>query len=93
MKQITHTENKSFNSDIDFDRLRHEFEGLPEPVRVRPIRVSRYQLRGGLPIDELERISAMRVWEPLAGIPVDPKFPDDFEPALPEVRGLGRVGE
>lgn len=91
--QTTHTKNESSNSHVDFDRLRREFEGLPEPVRVRPVRTSRYRLKGGLPIDELERISAMRLWSPLAGIPVDKKASDDFEPPLPDMHRLGCSGE
>lgn len=93
MKQTRHTNNESKDNHEDFDRLRLEFEGLPEPVRVRPIRRDRYRIRGGLPIEELERVSAMRVWEALAGIPADPKSPDDFEPVMPDQDRCGWCGE
>lgn len=86
--------NKS-NSDRQdaFERQRLEYEGLPEPVRVRPLRTSRYRVKGGLPIDELERISAMRLWAPLAGIPVEKGTGDDFEPPMPDMHRLGCSGE
>lgn len=91
------TEMRYSKTDSDrqdeYERMRLEYQDLPEPVRVRPIRTSRYRVRGGLPIDELERISAMRLWSPLAGIRVDPKSPDDFEPPLPDMHRLGCSGE
>lgn len=93
MKQTQTVLNTSNDSYDEHDRLRHEFQDLPEPVRVRPIRHKRYQLRGGLSFDELERLGAMRLWEPLAGIPIHPKLADDFEPPLPDPRKLGCVGE
>ena len=93
MKQTTYLNNTSKDTSKDIEQLQREFEGLPEMVRIRPIRSNRYHLRGGLPIDELERISVMRLWEALEGIPVHRKHPDDFEPALPAQDNRGRCGE
>lgn len=92
MKQTTNLNTTQVTSK-DVEKLQRDFQDLPEMVRIRPIRSSRYHMRGGLPIDELERISTMRLWEALAGIPVNRKYPDDFEPALPSQDGLGRCGE
>lgn len=82
------------NSTIqDAEHLGVDFEGLPERVTLRVVRQKRTGFRGGLPIEELERISVMRLWAPLAGIPRHPQYPDDFEPALPAQGLIGRTGE
>lgn len=93
MKHTAHTNTESRDSIDGFERLRLEFEGLPETIRIRPVRTNRYRIRGGLPVEELERVSAMRMWEALAGIPVDPRCPDDFEPPMPDQDLRGWVGE
>ena len=88
MKENNLEEKLSVEID-EIELSRRVFEGLPVRATVKVKRCKSYRLRGGLPLDELERVSVMRVWAPLAGIPRDPKSPDDFEPSLPEWEGLG----
>ena len=78
-------ENKKLDEFIDeIETGRTTFEGVPVAATVQVKRCRRSTPRSGLPEDELEKISAMRLWAPLAGIPQDPHSPDDFEPALPD---------
>ena len=94
MKTEMRYSNRHSERQDAYERLKSEFEGLPEPVvRVRPIRTSRYKLKGGITVDELELLGAMRLWEPLSNIPVHPMLPDDFEPPLPSTHRLGCCGE
>jgi len=73
----------------ELELVRRMYEGLPVRTTVKVKRCGRYNLKTGLPMDELERISALRVWAPLRGLPRDPKKPDDFEPALPDIERFG----
>ena len=73
----------------DTERLSLDFEGVPERITLRVVRPRRFRIRGGLPFNELERLGAMRLWEPLAGIPRHPDLPDDFDPALPDRDSFG----
>jgi hypothetical protein len=82
-------ERKVSESIDEIEVCRRLYEGVPMRATVKVKRCKRYSLRGGLPLDELERISVLRVWAPIAGLPRDPKSPDDFEPPLPEWEGLG----
>lgn len=74
--------NTSINDDIE--QLIAEYEAVPQRVTLR-VRQPRHQLKGGLPLAELERVSACRHWGVVGQLPAD--GPDDFEPALPRPEG------
>ena len=89
MKNTYRIDEARLHNRPDLVELLAEIEGLPLRSSIRVVHPRRHRLRDGLPMEELERISVQRLWEPLAGIPRNPFLPDDFEPALPEEGGHG----
>lgn len=72
--------NKKENIKDNIEQLIAEYEALPERPQLR-VRQPRRELKGGLPLSELERISACRHWGVVGLLPR--REPDDFDPQLP----------
>lgn len=73
--------NKKEKIKDNIEQLIAEYESLPERPLLR-VRQPRTKLKGGLPLSELERISACRHWGVVGLLPT--RGPDDFDPPLPQ---------
>lgn len=72
--------NKQLNINDNIESYIAEYEAIPERPTLR-VRQPRSQLKGGLPLAELERIGACRHWGVVGLLPTHE--PDDFDPPLP----------